>query len=288
MSFDFGAYNNYGPLKLVAVRHPREAFASDARLDAEWQKLNYHARPDLANARAEFDRALAIIKATGATVVELPDDPSLTMDSLYTHDALVVTPQGLVRPRMGKPERRGEPAINGAALANLGLPVAGDITGDGKLGGGDLVWLDRHTLLAGVGYRTNLEGVRQLQALAGADVTVEWFDLPHYKGKADVFHLMSVLSPLDHDLAVVYLPLMPARLAEFLAARGINFIHVPDEEFETMGCNVLALGPRHAMAVAGNPETAARMRAAGVTVELIHGADIRRKGEGGPTCLTRP
>ncbi len=139
MSFDFGAYNNYGPLKLVAVRHPREAFASDARLDAEWQKLNYHARPDLANARAEFDRALAIIKATGATVVELPDDPSLTMDSLYTHDALVVTPQGLVRPRMGKPERRGEPAINGAALANLGLPVAGDITGDGKLEGGDLV-----------------------------------------------------------------------------------------------------------------------------------------------------
>lgn len=288
MSFDFGAYNNYGPLKLVAVRHPREAFASDARLDAEWQKLNYHARPDLANARAEFDRALAIIKATGATVVELPDDPSLTMDSLYTHDALVVTPQGLVRPRMGKPERRGEPAINGAALANLGLPVAGDITGDGKLEGGDLVWLDRHTLLAGVGYRTNLEGVRQLQALAGADVTVEWFDLPHYKGKADVFHLMSVLSPLDHDLAVVYLPLMPARLAEFLAARGINFIHVPDEEFETMGCNVLALGPRHAMAVAGNPETAARMRAAGVTVELIDGADICRKGEGGPTCMTRP
>jgi N-dimethylarginine dimethylaminohydrolase len=288
MSFDFGAYNNYGPLKLVAVRHPREAFASDARLDAEWQKLNYHARPDLTNARAEFDRALAIIKATGATVVELPDDPSLTMDSLYTHDALVVTPQGLVRPRMGKPERRGEPAINGAALANLGLPVAGDITGDGKLEGGDLVWLDRHTLLAGVGYRTNLEGVRQLQALAGADVTVEWFDLPHYKGKADVFHLMSVLSPLDHDLAVVYLPLMPARLAEFLAVRGINFIHVPDEEFETMGCNVLALGPRHAMAVAGNPETAARMRAAGVTVEVIDGADICRKGEGGPTCMTRP
>lgn len=288
MSFDFGTYNNYGPLKLVAVRHPREAFASDARLDAEWQKLNYHARPDLANARAEFDRALAIIKATGATVVELPDDPSLTMDSLYTHDALVVTPQGLVRPRMGKPERRGEPAINGAALANLGLPVAGDITGDGKLEGGDLVWLDRHTLLAGVGYRTNLEGVRQLQALAGADVTVEWFDLPHYKGKADVFHLMSVLSPLDHDLAVVYLPLMPARLADFLAARGINFIHVPDEEFETMGCNVLALGPRHAMAVAGNPETAARMRAAGVTVEVIDGTDICRKGEGGPTCMTRP
>ena len=288
MSFDFGAFNNYGPLKLVAVRHPREAFATDARLDAEWQKLNYHARPDLANAMREFDRAEAILKATGATVVQLPDDPSLTMGSLYTHDALVVTPRGLVRPRMGKPERRGEPAINGAALAPLGLPLAGDIVGDGKLEGGDLVWLDRHTLLAGVGYRTNLEGVRQLQALVGDDVRVEAFDLPHYKGRSDVFHLMSVLSPLDHDLALVYLPLMPARLAEFLESRGITFVHVPDEEFASMGCNVLALGPRHAMAVAGNPETVARLTAAGVKVEVIEGADICRKGEGGPTCMTRP
>ncbi len=288
MTYDFGAFNNWGPLKKVAVRRPQEAFVSDAKIDAEWKDLNFHSRPDLGNARDEFEQVDRLLKSTGADVIHLPGGEGLTLDSLYTHDALVVTPRGLVRPRMGKPQRRNEAAINGAALEKLGLPIAGDITGDGKLEGGDLVWLDRHTLLAGVGYRTNVEGCRQLQKLCGDDVEVLWFDMPHYKGRTDVFHLMSTLSPLDKDLAVVYLPLMAARLVEILEHRGIGFVHVPDAEFDTMGCNVLALGPRHAMSVAGNPETVKRMQAAGVKVEVINGTDICRKGEGGPTCMTRP
>jgi N-dimethylarginine dimethylaminohydrolase len=285
---DFGSFNNWGALKKVAVRRPDTAFSSNTRIDAEWKALNYHSRPDLANANAEFERAEMILKATGAEVLALPDGEGLTLDSLYTHDALVVTPKGLVRPHMGKPARRKEPLVNGAYLEALGFPIAGEIEAPGLLEGGDLVWIDRHTLLAGIGYRTNLEGVNQLANLAGSDVEILSFDLPHYKGKSDVFHLMSVLSPLDRDLAVVHLPLMPARLVQFLEARGIYFVHVPDEEFATMGCNVLALGPRHAMIVAGNPITHQRMKEAGVRVEVIEGTDICRKGEGGPTCMTRP
>jgi N-dimethylarginine dimethylaminohydrolase len=285
---DFGSFNNWGTLRKVAVRRPEAAFLSDGRIDAEWRALNYHARPDLAKANAEFAKAEAILTAAGAEVIALPDGDSLTLDSLYTHDALVVTPNGLVRPHMGKPARRKEPLVNGAYLEGLGFPIAGDIEGPGLLEGGDLVWIDRHTLLAGIGYRTNLEGVNQLANLAGNDVEILSFDLPHYKGKSDVFHLMSVLSPLDRDLAVVYLPLMPARLVEFLESRGISFVHVPEGEFETMGCNVLALGPRHAMMVHGNPLTEQRMKDEGVRVEVIEGTDICRKGEGGPTCMTRP
>ena len=288
MSFDFGSFNMWGPLKTVAVRTPDVAFASDARIDAEWQALNYHARPDLAKARAEFQVFEAILRKAGAEVIALPDGPGLTLDSLYTHDALIVTPRGLVKPVMGKPARRGEPAVNGAYLESLSLPIAGEITAPGLIEGGDLVWIDRNTLLVGVGYRTNVEGARQLQKLAGPDVEVIWFDMPHYKGRSDVFHLMSCLSPVDRDLAVVYLPLMAARLVAFLEDRGIRFVEVPDAEFPTMGCNVLALGPRHAVMVSGNPETERRMRAAGVTVEVIEGMDICRKGEGGPTCMTRP
>jgi N-dimethylarginine dimethylaminohydrolase len=264
------------------------AFHSDARIDAEWQKLNYHSRPDLTSARQEFTQVEAILSKTGADVIRLPEGDGLTLDSLYTHDALIVTPRGLVRPHMGKPARRVEPQVNGAFLESLGFPVAGEITAPGLIEGGDLVWIDRHTLLAGIGYRTNQEGLRQLSKLAGPDVEILSFDMPHYKGRSDVFHLMSCLSPLDKDLAVVYLPLMAARLVEFLESRAITFVHVPHDEFETMGCNVLALGPRHAMMVEGNPETEKRMRAAGVNVEVIKGYDICRKGEGGPTCMTRP
>ncbi len=288
MTYDFGAFNNWGTLKKVAIRTPAAAFVSDAKIDREWQDLNYHSRPDLSNSHREYAEVEALLKATGAEVIHLPPADGLTMDAIYTHDALVITPTGLVLPRMGKPQRRKEAEVNGAYLQSLGIPVVGEITGDGKVEGGDLVWLDRHTLLAGVGYRTNREGVRQLQALAGGDVEVMWFDMPHFKGRSDVFHLMSVLSPVDHDLAVVYLPLMAVRLAELLEARGIKFIEVPESEFDSMGCNVLALGPGHAMMVAGNPETERRIKAAGVKLEVIEGTDICRKGEGGPTCMTRP
>jgi len=234
MSFDFGSFNNWGKLKTVAVRKPEVAFKSDARLDAEWKPLNYHSRPDLAEAKREFERVESILKSTGADVIALPDGDGLTLDSLYTHDALIVTPRGLVRPFMGKPQRRREAQVNGAHLESLGIPIAGEIQGPGSVEGGDLVWIDRHTLLAGIGYRTNGEGIAQLRKLAGADVEIIEFDLPHYKGKSDVFHLMSVLSPLDKDLATVYLPLMPVRLVQFLASKGIGFVEVPYEESRPM------------------------------------------------------
>lgn len=288
MSYNFGQFNEWGPLRKVAIRAPQQALQDNLKIDAEWRDLNWHARPDMSNAIMEYNHFEAALTATGAETIHLPSGNGLTLDALYTRDALVVTPNGLVKPRMGKPQRRGESDTNAAALLALGFPVAGEITGDGKLEGGDLVWLDRHTLLAGVGYRTNLEGVQQLQKLCGDDVEVLWFDMPHYKGVSDVFHLMSVLSPIDADLAVVYLPLMPVRLVEFLQQRGIGFVEVPEQEFDSMGCNVLAIGPRTVLCVEGNPETVVRMQAAGTEVTLLKAQDISRKGEGGPTCLTRP
>jgi N-dimethylarginine dimethylaminohydrolase len=283
-----GAFNEYATLRRVALRNPAAAFVSQTKVGAEWKDLNYHTAPDLGLAHAEYEAFEALLRASGAAIDHLPAHSDLTLDSLYVRDALVITPKGLVKPRMGKPQRRRESEVNGGTLAKSGLPVIGEITGHGKLEGGDLVWLDKNTLLGGVGYRTNEEGLRQLQKLCGPDVSVIGFDLPHYKGPSDVFHLMSVLSPVDADLAVVYEPLMPVRLVEFLKERGIAFVSVPDEEFASMGCNVLAVAPRVVILVEGNPETERRMRAAGVTVHAIVASEICRKGEGGPTCLTRP
>ena len=154
--------------------------------------------------------------------------------------------------------------------------------------GGDLFWLDRSTLLAGRGYRTNDEGIAQLRALLGESVDVVEFDLPHFRGPDECLHLMSFVSPLDVDLAVAYLPMVPVRLLEILRDRDIRVVEVPDDEFASMGPNVLALGPRIALALAGNPETRRRMEMAGVDVRTYVGDEISRKGDGGPTCLTRP
>ena len=167
------------------------------------------------------------------------------------------------------------------------MPVAARIEAPGTIDGGDTVWLDERTLLVGRGYRTNASGVEQLAA-AFPDAEVLSYDLPHWNGDGEVMHLMSLISPLDDDLALVYPRLAPVRLLELLAERGIAAVEVPDEEFESMGPNVLALGPRRALALEGNDETRRRMEAAGVDVVTYTGDEISRKGDGGPTCLTRP
>ena len=280
--------NEYGLLQSVAIRRPGEAFVSTTKIDSQWRDLNYHTRPDYAEALREYGYFEGLLAAAGADIVALPASTDLTLDSLYARDALVITSRGIIKPRMGKPQRRTESNVNAATLEKHGIKVLGEITGHGKVEGGDLVWLDNHTLLAGIGYRTNTDGVRQLQHLVGPDVSVISFDLPHYKGQSDVFHLMSVLSPVDQDLAVVYQPLMPVRLVEFLDERGVKFVDVPEADFASMGCNVLAVAPRIAIMVEGNAETERRLRDAGVTVQTYKGEEISRKGEGGPTCLTRP
>jgi N-dimethylarginine dimethylaminohydrolase len=280
--------SEYGRIRRVVLRRPAESFVDQRRLDGEWQRLNYTGRPDYVGAQAQYDRLISILKDQGSEIDFLPADPALTIDSIYVRDATIVGPLGLVLCNMGKAERRGEPAVAETAFRKLGLPVAGRIEGEGVVEGGDMVWFDDRTLAVGHTYRTNDEGIRQLGKLVGPDVEVVVADMPHYRGRADVFHLMSVLSPVDRDLALVYSPLMPIRFRDWLIGRGIKLVEVPDSEFDSMGCNVLAIAPRRCLMLQGNPKTAAALRAAGAEVIEIAGADISEKGQGGPTCLTRP
>jgi N-dimethylarginine dimethylaminohydrolase len=169
------------------------------------------------------------------------------------------------------------------------VSVVGEIRRPGCLEGGDVVWLDARTVVVGRGYRTNDDGIRQFRELLGDTIDdLIVVPLPHWRGPNDVFHLMSMLSPVDHDLAVVYSPLMPVPIREVLADRGMRFVEVPDDEFESMGTNVLALAPRRCLMLAGNPRTQAALEAAGAEVVVYEGEQISRKGGGGPTCLTRP
>jgi N-dimethylarginine dimethylaminohydrolase len=189
---------------------------------------------------------------------------------------------------MGKSERATEPAAQEKALDGFGVAIAGRITAPGKLEGGDLIWLDEKALAIGRGYRTNAEGVRQLRALVGASVEVIEVPLPHWHGQSDVMHLMSLISPVDRDLAVVYSRLLPVPFREWLLERGMRLIEVPDVEFETMGTNVLALGPRRCLMLNGNPLTRRLLEQSGCEVLEYEGSEISVKGAGGPTCLTRP
>lgn len=278
-------------LRQVVLKHPRDAFVDADRIGAQWRELNFSDAPDLAKATDEFDRFVEVIRSGGVHVTFLPRNDRTTLDSIYVRDASVVCGRGVILCSMGKAQRASEPAAQAEAFAGLPapLPVVGAITVPGRLEGGDVVWLDGRTIAVGRGYRTNDEGIRQLTALLADTVDrVVTVPLPHWRGERDVMHLMSLVSPIDHDLAVVYSPLLPVAFREYLLSRGMTLIEVSDEEFETMGTNVLALSPRRCLMLAGNPRTRAALERAGAEVIEYVGDEISVKGAGGPTCLTRP
>jgi len=270
-----------GPLRRVMVRAPRP---QDLGL---WADYDWRAAPDPVAIVEEHAAFRAILEAEGIEVMQAGSQMEPNPDAIYVRDPALMVARGAVLLRPGKVSRRMEVTPLEMDLAAVGVAIVGGLTGEATAEGGDIVLLDERTVLAGRSYRTNDEGIAQLRdLLPGMEVIA--FDLPHLNGRGEVLHLMSLLSPLAPDLALVYLPLMPARLVELLAERGIETVEVPDDEFESMGPNVLALAPRVALAIEGNHETRRRMEAAGVEVRTYRGDEISRKGDGGPTCLTRP
>jgi N-dimethylarginine dimethylaminohydrolase len=212
----------------------------------------------------------------------VPGDP----DAIYAYDPALLGPAGAILLRICKGPRIPESPALEPVLKRAGIPIVARVEAPATADGGDMFWLDEETLLVGRGYRTNDAGVAMIrEALPDREVLV--FDLPHLRGRAEVLHLMSLVSPLDDDLVVAYLPLLPVRLVELFEARGIEIVEVPDGEFESMGANVLALAPRAALALERNVETRRRLEHAGVTVLTYEGKELS-KGDGGPTCLTRP
>lgn len=283
-----GTLSEVGRLQRVVLKHARDAFDGPAKIGREWQSLGFTAPPNFPLALEEFDHFAELIASTGARIDWLPPAAGADLDSIYVRDASIVSPSGMVLCRMGKPLRGQEPVAQAESFRAWSLPIHGAVEPPGTIEGGDVVWLDRRTLVVGRGYRTNDDGIRQLQAIVGPDVDVVIVPLPHWRGPGDVFHLMSVVSPIDRDLAVVYSPLMPVPFRELLLDRGFRLVEVPDEEFVSLGCNVLALSPRQCLMVDGNPRTRAQLEAAAAEVLVYQGREISIKGGGGPTCLTRP
>ena len=281
--------SEYGKLKSVLIKRPKEAFVNEDQVASQWKELNFLSKPDLAKADSEYASFEKLITEQGAETLGLPYDSMVTMDSIYCRDAAIATDHGMIICCMGKLARITEPAAERRVFEYNQIKILGEITQPGTLEGGDVAWIDEHTLAVGHTYRTNWEGIRQLKHLVEPHGIHVWVaEMPHYKGPSDVFHLMSVLSPVDKNLAVVYSPLMPISFRHGLLERDFSFVEVPDSEWDSMGCNVLAIAPREVVMVKGNPITKQRLIDAGCTVHEYEGQEISVKGGGGPTCLTRP
>jgi dimethylargininase len=276
-----GGQSAIAPLRRVLVRPPR---GDDLRA---WRDYGWWGEPDPAKVAEEHRSFQAALGEAGAEVLlgsaPVPGDP----DAVYACDPGLVTDRGVVLLCPGKEGRRREPEALALDLESAGVPVIDVMPPPATAEGGDLLWLDRETLIVGRSYRTNDHGVTWLRRTLPS-VQVIPFDLPHHRGRGEVLHLLSLISLLDVDLAVAYLPLLPARLVELLDERDMRTVGVPEEEFGSDASNVLALGPRVALMLEGNPTTRRRLEDAGVDVRTYDGEELSTKGRGGPTCLALP
>ncbi|MFC1475494.1 dimethylarginine dimethylaminohydrolase family protein [Candidatus Zixiibacteriota bacterium] len=285
----YGCQSEVGKIEKLLLKHPQEGWINGDYVAAQWRELNYTGRPEYVTACQEYDAFVALLKRVVPEIHFLPRSNQTGLDSVYVRDSSLVTRAGAILCNMGKENRRGEPVAAREFYQDSGIPILGEITGEGRLEGGDVVWLDEKTLIVGEGYRTNAEGIRQLR-----EYTNELVDefvvvpLPHWNGPDDVFHLMSMLSPVDHNLAVVYSRLMPVPFRRWLMARGIKLIEVADAEYASMACNILAVAPRKCIMLSGNPLTKQKLENEGVEICEYRGVEVSQKGGGGPTCLTRP
>jgi N-dimethylarginine dimethylaminohydrolase len=279
----FGAQSMSAPLREVLVVRPGARFGA-AFDDAAHGFLH---PVDLAVARREHACFVEVLTSLGPTVHELDGDALCTSpDAVYAFDPLLVTDRGAIPLRPGKANRRVEPGALEAWTTAAGIPTAGRITAPGTVEGGDTFWLRPDLFCIGRTLRTNDAGARQLAGLVGGEVRI--VDVPYWKGPAELIHLMSVISPVADDLAVVFLPLLPVGIWELLRDLGIRMVEVPEEEFPTLGCNVLATAPGVVILAEGNPRTAAALVAAGCEVHTYPATEIGVNGSGGPTCMTRP
>ncbi len=284
-----GCVSEVGQIRRLLLKHPRSAFLGPENIQQQWQELNYLAPPDYEKALKEYEAFVHLLKNFVPDISFLPEHKNTGLDSIYVHDSSIMTKNGLILTNMGKKERAGEPGAVGEFMAGLSVPIIGSISGEGRLEGGDVVLWDAQTLCVGLGYRTNQEGIRQLREITKGDIKeFVVVPLPHWKGPGDVLHLMSLISPVDYDLAVVYSRLLPVSFRNWLIRRSKKLIEVPDSEFDSMGCNVLALAPGRCIMIEGNPQTRQKLLDEGIEVWEYSGEEISAKGAGGPTCLTRP
>ena len=277
------------PIKKILLKHPRNSFINQEIIDKQYLELNYSKAPNFNKAILDYEKFVSLLKSFGIELHYLPEDNSTSLDSIYTHDPCIISNNGIIICNMGKKARLAEPNTIEKFFKSIQIPILGKIKAPGTLEGGDVVWIDDKTIAVGEGYRTNKEGIEQLRYLLSDQVeTVISVPIPHWNGPQDCLHLMSNLSPIDHNLYLVYSRLLPVSFRKYLLDRNIELIDVPDEEYESMGCNVLTVAPRKAIMISGNSKTKQLLEKNNVEVYTYDGTEISIKGAGGPTCLTRP
>ncbi len=280
----FGGQSMVAPLKRVIVQEPAPPATTD-----DWRHFGFTHAVDHGKTFAEYEAFCEILVSQGVDVVrQQPDEPG-RLDSIFVYDTSILTDEGAVLANPGKAIRRAEVIRAEGLYDELDVSIIGRIEAPGILEGGDSFWVNSSTLAVGIGYRTNAIGADQLQTFVKSfDIDVVPVALPHWHGKDECLHLLSLISPVAERTAVVYSPLISTEFMQLLNELDWTLIEIPEEEFASQATNILTIEPNKVVILKENVKTRALLEASGVEVLVYAGDELSHNRQGGPTCLTKP
>ena len=283
---NFGVSSMVLPLKKVALLRPGASL-----LEADINKWHYSKIFNPDKVQGIYNNFVNLLTDEGVEIFWIEENTNIA-DAIFTYDASMMTKSGAILMSPGKELRKGEQNLHRNFYKHNNIPIIGEITGNATAEAGDTLWLDNNSLIVGKGFRTNQEGVNQIEEIMKPlKVDVFQFDIPVYMGTEACLHLMSLISLVDHRKAFVYTPLLPVNLFKLLEEKGFTLINAPEDEFlssNTLSTNILTISPGRCIMIDGFPKTRESLENFGISVEVFNADELCIACEGGPTCLTRP
>ena len=277
----FGQRFDVGDLERVLVRPP---LAEDADAGASTAGDSHPTTPP---PPPSTSASAVCSRRPGAEVIVSRHDPG-NPDAIYVYDPVLVGTQGAVLLRPGKEGRRSEPDAIAASLVAAGVPIVGALAEPAAAEGGDTVWLDAHTLLVGRRLSHELGRGAGTGAAPSRGVEVIAFDLPHWNGRGEVhapheLHLAARPRPRPRVSAhrAGAAPRAPGRAGDQGRRGPRRRVREPGAERARAGAAAGARTRRQPGDAPPNGAGRGRRR------RLPRRGDLK-KGDGGPTCLTRP
>lgn len=273
--------NEYGKLRKVLLCKPQYF---------EWEPINEVAKKNLqvqkerfnhSRAQVEHEELADALSSSGAEVYFIePSKPHHYM--VYTRDFGKSVDDGVLLGRLRMPIRMGEDDLYEIYLREKGFPIMGQIP-CGSLEGGDIHFIDRHTLVIGTGARSSLEGVnstREILKPQGIDVIPVDFEYKY-------LHLDLLFVVVAEKVCLLCKEGLPGDFLELIKQRGYEMIEVSAQDAMQLKNNVLALGDDKILSFEENVEVNKKLRAFGFEV-LTPSLGMFANGGGGPRCLTFP
>lgn len=241
----------------------------------------------LAELQKEYLQYMESLKSfsIGIKKIEVGKDGALGVYNLmYTRDLLFMTSKGAIIAGMSNKIRKPEISLLRKFLSTENIPVYSEINESGTFEGADGLWLNKNTVIIGVGNRTDKTGFLQLYSDL-QNIGIKCIEVP---AASSSIHLLGSVQIVDKDLAFVRASSVSENIIGILKEYGYSIVSVKenDEICNNFAMNIVTISPRKILMPSCCPGTKKIYCKNGLDVVAELDAFQISMGGGGLGCAT--